>query len=216
MPQLFSRTSNSAIRVVLFVGIVGALATPVILMGWARTPYYTGQDDPVEQPIPFDHRHHVRDDGIDCMYCHYLAKSTPYAGVPPTSVCLNCHAQIWSQSAFLQPVWNSYLTGRPIRWRRINSVPDFVYFDHSIHVRKGVGCETCHGRVDLMGRVYQARPLNMGWCLECHRDPAKYLRPVEDVTEMGYEPARPQSVLGPMLMKKYNVRSRTDCTTCHR
>ncbi|HEX7051832.1 MAG TPA: cytochrome c3 family protein [Longimicrobiales bacterium] len=216
MAAKFPRWSDSVVRaggVVLLIAVVGI---PAFLMVWVRTPYTTGQFEPVRQPVEFDHRHHVADDGIDCLYCHDLADRSPYAGVPPTERCLGCHNQIWNESPLLLPVWRSGLTGRSIPWRRVHDLPDFVYFDHSIHVGKGVGCETCHGRVDRMARVYQVAPLTMGWCLDCHRHPERYLRPREEVTTMGWVPPRPQRVLGPELERRYGVREITNCTACHR
>src|SRR5207237_390956 len=140
-------------------------------MIYVRTPFYTQQQDPVDQPVQFDHRHHVGDEGIDCRYCHYLVEKSPAAGVPPTSLCLNCHEQIWNKSPKLAPVRESYFADRPIVWNKVNKLPHFVYFNHSIHVRQGVGCVTCHGRVDEMAQVEKAQSLAMGWCLECHRHP---------------------------------------------
>lgn len=185
-------------------------------MAWVRTPQITGQFSPLEQPVEFDHRHHVADDGIDCRYCHDLVERSPYAGVPPTERCMNCHNQIWPDSPLLAPVWASYFKNEPIVWRRVHQLPEFVYFDHSIHVNKGVGCESCHGRVDRMARVYQVASLQMGWCLDCHRRPERVLRPVEEITTMGWVPSRPQEELGRELMERYGVRRVTDCTACHR
>jgi hypothetical protein len=214
--QLFPKSADAVARVVLAFVAAAVVGTPVFLMWWVRTPYVTGQFSQLGQPIPFDHRHHVVDDGIDCLYCHEDAERAPYAGVPATEVCLNCHNQIWNSSPALAMLWRSRAEDRPIPWRRVNDLPDFVFFNHSIHVRKGVGCETCHGRVDEMPRVYQAAPLTMGWCLECHRDPAAHLRPVGAITEMGYAPSRPQTIVGPELAREYHVRSITTCTACHR
>jgi hypothetical protein len=171
MAALFPPWSNTATHVVL-IGIALAVATPIVLpMIYARSPYATGQGEPLVQPISFDHRHHVRDDGIACLYCHDGAERSAYAGIPPTERCLGCHAQIWNDSDLVAKLVDSISTGRPIRWQRVHSLPDFVYFDHSIHVRRGVECATCHGRVDDMAAVYQVAPLTMQWCLACHRNP---------------------------------------------
>jgi hypothetical protein len=166
---LFPPWTNTATRVAL-IGVVvlgvGALAAPMM---FARSPFATGQANPVLQPIAFDHRHHVQDDGIACLYCHEGAERSPYAGIPPTERCMGCHAQVWNDSAAIAPVLESARTGEPIRWQRVHSLPDFVYFDHSVHVAHDVACATCHGRVDQMAAVYQVMPLTMSWCLDCHR-----------------------------------------------
>lgn len=185
-------------------------------MGWMRTPYATGQRDVLEQPVVFDHRHHVADDRIDCRYCHTTVETAASAGIPSADRCMGCHGQIWSDSDLLEPVRESYFTGRPIAWRRVHRLPDFVFFDHSVHVANGVGCETCHGRVDRMARIYQVAPLTMGWCLDCHRDPERHLRPLDAVTAMGWRPPVPGEPPGPALAAAYDVHPRTDCTTCHR
>jgi hypothetical protein len=214
--QLFPKWADSTFRIGLFLVVAVVVGVPVFLMWWVRTPYVTGQFYQLSQPVPFDHRHHVVDDGIDCVYCHDEVERSPVAGVPSTSTCLNCHNQIWNRSPLLALVWESRSERRPITWLRVNDLPDFVFFNHAIHVNKGVGCETCHGRIDQMARVYQAAPLTMGWCLDCHRDPARYLRPRSAITTMGYRPARPQDEIGPELARRYGVRSITNCTACHR
>jgi hypothetical protein len=194
----------------------GVVGFPTFFMVWARTPYATGQDEPRMQPIKFDHRHHVRDDGIECTYCHAGATRSAFAGVPPTSVCMGCHAQIWTQSPELAALRASWIEDRPIVWRRVHSLPQHVYFNHAIHVNKGVGCVTCHGRVDRMSQVFQVEELTMSWCLECHRNPERYLRPPEKVTDMEWVPDRPQLELGREIAARLAVRSITDCTGCHR
>ena len=166
---LFPPWSNTATYVVLIAAVVlgaGALAVPIL---YARSPYATGEDDPVLQPIAFDHRHHVRDDGVACLYCHDGAERSPYAGIPPTERCMGCHAQIWNDSTAIAPLLESWRTGTPIRWQRVHSLPDFVYFDHSVHIARHLDCSNCHGRVDEMAAVYQVAPLSMEWCLDCHR-----------------------------------------------
>ncbi|MGE0449396.1 MAG: cytochrome c3 family protein [Vicinamibacterales bacterium] len=214
--QLFPAKADALVRLAL-AGVVGVLVgVPVVLIAWVRTPYVTGQFVPLTQPVAFDHRHHVADDGIDCMYCHVDAERSRHAGVPPTELCLNCHGQIWNTSPALEPVWRSWSTGQPLNWKRVTDLPDFVYFDHAIHTRKGVGCESCHGRVDRMARVYQVAPLTMGWCLGCHRDPEPHLRPLDAVALMGYQPPERQEILGPRLAATYRVRRVTACTGCHR
>lgn len=216
MKPLYSSSANSIYWLAIGAAAMSVIVLPVIFIGWARTPYATGEQQPVEQPIKFDHRHHVRDDGIDCLYCHAGADSSSYAGVPATSVCMGCHAQIWTNSPELAPVRESYFSGRPLHWQRVSRLPDFVFFDHSIHVHKGVGCVSCHGRVDQMGQVYAAEPLTMRFCLDCHRDPQRHLRPLDAITDMDWRPSRPQEEVGRALAAQYGVRSVTHCTACHR
>lgn len=212
----FPRWMNSASSAGFWSLLVLAVGAPCFLMAWVRSPLHTGQFERVDQPVQFDHRHHVRDDGIECRYCHYDVSRAPFAGVPDTGLCMGCHAQVWNHSPMLDPVRKSWFSGRPMKWMRVNQVPDFVYFDHSIHVAKGVGCETCHGRVDLMGMVYQENTLQMGWCLDCHRNPAAHVRPPKDVTVMGYVPEEPQAVLGARLVKELAIAPPVHCTGCHR
>src|SRR6185312_1142784 len=177
MPALFPRWSNTVARGSLLAIVVIVCGVILGLMLWVRTSYATGQHASITQPIPFDHRIHAHSLRIDCRYCHSTVEQTANAGIPPTAACVGCHNSVWLQSAPLAPVRASLASLRPIEWRRVNSLPDFVFFDHSIHVAKGVGCETCHGRVDQMARVEQAEPLTMGWCLSCHRNPTPNLRP---------------------------------------
>jgi hypothetical protein len=166
---LFPPWTNTATHVVLAVVTAALIGVVSIPMLYARSPFATGQGNPRMQPVLFDHRHHVGDDEIDCLYCHGDAERSRYAGVPATEVCMGCHNQVWSDSALLAPVRESLATGTPIAWVRVHSLPDFVYFDHSIHVTSGVACATCHGRIDRMAAVYQVQPLTMRWCLDCHR-----------------------------------------------
>jgi len=184
---------------------------------WARTPYARNMETPIEQPLQFDHRHHTRDEGIDCRYCHNTVEKGPFASIPPTQLCLNCHSQVWNKSPLLEPVRKSFIDNKPIVWNRVYKVPEFVYFNHSIHVNKGVGCVTCHGRVDQMAAVEKATPLTMGWCLDCHRNPAKNLRPVEEMTNMTWTPPHgEETATAELMLEKNDVHTRTSCTTCHR
>jgi hypothetical protein len=213
---LFPKWSNAVLWSAMGLAGLTLVGVPTLLMVFTRTPYFTGEEEPLLQPVKFDHRHHARDDAIACVYCHDTVETSAYAGVPPTSTCMGCHSQIWTKSPELALVRTSYFERKPIRWARVNNLPDHVFFDHSIHVAKGVGCVTCHGRVDLMGQVYQATPLLMSWCLDCHREPAKFLRPRERVTDMAWRPEGVQLELGRELVRRYGVDPKTDCTGCHR
>jgi len=217
MPQLFKASTNSLARtsLVLAVVAIGGLGGALFEL-IADSGYATRQGEAREQPIPFSHAHHVGSMGIDCRYCHSSVENSQHAMVPPTKTCMNCHSQIWINSPTLQPVRDSYQTNESIRWTKVNDLPDYVYFNHSIHVKKGVGCETCHGRVDTMPLMYQQATLQMRWCLDCHRNPEKYVRPREFVTKMGYEPSEPQEVIGARLVKEYNIQKLETCWTCHR
>ena len=213
---LFTPRANTISRVLL----VGLLVVPLLLVGtliaFAHSPLITGQDRMVAQPIPFDHRHHVQDDEIDCLYCHPGAERAPEAGVPSTDACMNCHGQIWPRSPVLAPLRAAWAAGEPIRWKRVHDLPDFVFFDHSIHYAKGVGCVSCHGRVDQMPAVIQARPLTMEWCLECHADPTPHLRPREALTRMDWQPPVDDPQLGRRIAERLDVEPRTNCWSCHR
>lgn len=175
MAALFTKRANRRLRLALLGAAALALGTPSLLMAWVRSPLATGVGSPVPQPVPFDHRHHVLDASIDCRYCHSGAERSRYAGVPPTSLCMGCHAQIWNDSPLLAPVQRSWVADRPIAWNRVHSLPGFVYFDHSAHLTAGVGCASCHGSVERMAQVYPVAPLTMEWCLDCHRDPERHL-----------------------------------------
>lgn len=216
MAALFPRWTNIAARATLIAmaGIIGGV--PLALMAWVRTPNASGQFAPVPQPVPFNHILHVKGFGIDCRYCHSAVERSATAGMPPTTTCVPCHSDTWMRSRELAPVRLSLTTGQPLQWNRVHKLPDFVYFNHAIHVAKGVGCETCHGRVDQMPRVYQAAPLTMGWCVDCHRDPTPYLRPRSAITTMGWRPPIAQVALGRQLATEYHVQRLTNCSTCHR
>jgi len=213
---LFPVWSNSLFRFAIGLAIAGVAGVPLLAMAVVRTPYETGQHELIMQPIKFDHRHHVRDDGIDCIYCHSGVTRSAYAGIPAVSVCMGCHSQIWTSSPELTHLREAYFTGRPIEWARVNNLPRHVFFNHSIHIAKGVGCVTCHGRVDLMGQVYQEETLLMQWCLDCHRHPEEHLRPTDRVTDMEWSPNRPQVQLGREIAAQLDVHPTTDCTGCHR
>jgi hypothetical protein len=216
MPQIFHRSTNFIAR----ASIVGGALT-VAFIAWAamtldRSPYTTRQGVVLKQPVPFSHDHHVAGLGIDCRYCHTSVEESAFAGIPPTSTCMNCHKLIWTNAELLEPVRESFRTNTPIEWRRVNDLPDFVYFNHSIHVAKGVGCATCHGPVHEMPLMYQAAPLQMYWCLDCHRNPEKYVRPRDEVFNTAWVPDVPQAELGPRLVEEYEIQSLDNCAVCHR
>jgi hypothetical protein len=217
MSALFKPSTNTLVRVSLItlglLAVGGAIAGPMI---YVRSPFYTQLLDPIDQPVQFDHRHHVGDAGIDCRYCHALVEKSPMAGIPPTQLCLNCHSQVWNKSPKLAPVRESFFTDRPIVWSKVNKLPNFVYFNHSIHVKQGVGCVTCHGRIDEMPAVHKAQPLTMSWCIDCHRQPERFLRPRDQVTSMTWKAPSDQLALGRDLKAQYHVNTRVSCTTCHR
>ena len=216
MSALFTPRSDALLKLVLAVLAGGAVATLGGFMLYVRTPYGVSQAEQIVQPVMFDHRHHVQDDLIDCRYCHGTVESAPSAGIPATEVCLNCHSQVWNKSPLLDLVRASYFSNRPIPWVRVHRLPGFVYFNHAAHVNKGVACVECHGRVDRMAAIEQVAPLNMGWCLDCHRDPYPRLRPIEEITNMAWVPQGDPAQLGRELAKKYDVKTRTSCYTCHR
>jgi formamidopyrimidine-DNA glycosylase len=179
-----------------------------------RAPYLTDVRVARAQPVQFSHKHHVSDDGIDCRYCHTSVERSAFAGIPSTKICMNCHSQIWADSPMLEPIRESFRTGRSIEWTRVHNLPGFVYFDHSIHVNKGVGCATCHGRVDQMPLMSRENTLYMEWCLECHRAPERFVRPREEVFNMNWR-AEDQLALGRKLVSAYKIQKLTSCSVCH-
>src|SRR5687768_7165058 len=221
MPQIFHRSANTVSKVSLagVLVLVGGLVGLAMLLG--RSGYVTRADEVVQQPVQFSHLHHVLDDGIDCRYCHTSVESSSFAGIPPTKTCMNCHSQIWSTAPILEPVRASFRDDTNLEWIRVNDLPDFVYFNHQIHVKQGVGCDTCHGPVDKMPLMYQARSLLMEWCLECHRAPEQFIRPRAEVFNMNYR--LPSGVTqveqGLRLKQEYGIATRehlTSCSVCHR
>lgn len=217
--QIFHHSSN-VIAKVSILGL-GALAAVVggavwVLLG---SSYATKQGVIIKQPIPFSHDHHVAGLGIDCRYCHTAVEQSSSAGMPSTETCYNCHKQIWTNADLLEPVRASFRDNVPIEWARVHDLPDFVYFNHSVHVAKGIGCVTCHGQVDRMPLVFQQASLSMQWCLDCHQDPGKNVRPREEVFNLNWQPpADPEEaqLLRANLVEEYNVKSLTSCSTCHR
>jgi hypothetical protein len=216
MAALFPEWSNTALRLSLMAIVVLALVVIGAPMLYMRTPYNTSQFEPVVQPVEFDHRHHVVDDEIACLYCHRGAEISPTAGIPSTDVCMGCHAQIWNRSPLLEPVRRSYFTGVPIPWKRVYSVPDFTYFNHAIHVQRGIECARCHGRVETMAQVYRVAPLTMGWCLDCHRNPEIYVdanagKPLPESTA-----GATLGLFTPEIRGRREITRLTTCTACHR
>lgn len=219
MAQVFHRSANNIAKASLIAAVLlGGVAFYVVTQ-IARSSYVTGRYLEKDQPVQFSHKHHVGDDGVDCRYCHTSVETSSSAGLPPTQTCMNCHSQIWADSPYLEPVRASFRENKPIQWERVHDLPEYVYFNHSIHVAKGVGCSTCHGRIDEMASVYQENTLQMEWCIACHKDPSQYIRPKEEIYNMAWH----DGDIGPKEREKlkadYKIRSRemmTSCSTCHR
>jgi hypothetical protein len=219
MAQLFHPAMNTvtkAVPFVIFLSIAGA--------GWAAwvlnaSSWNTSQGRFVGQKIPFSHEHHVRGLGIDCRFCHTGVETSAFAGLPPTKTCMSCHSEIWRDAPMLQPVRDSWQQSQPLRWNRVNNLPGYVFFNHSAHVQNGVGCSTCHGNVELMPLMVQSAPLTMAWCLNCHREPEKFIRPRDQVFNLDYQPPADQIEQGKVLAKQYHLLSPQmlqSCSVCHR
>jgi len=216
MSQIFHHSTNTLSRLSIFGGI---FIVAFLVWAWAElnaSTYATRARVPIQQPVPFSHEHHVGGLGIDCRYCHTSVENSSFAGIPPTKTCMNCHSQIWTNAEMLEPVRDSFRTDQSIRWIRVHDLPDYVYFNHSIHVAKGVGCTTCHGQVNKMPLMWQQESLQMKWCLDCHRHPERYVRPKAEVFSVAWQPPRDQVEIGRKLVKEYNIQSLTSCSTCHR
>jgi hypothetical protein len=218
VPQIFRPSADTIARVVLVAVLVG----PFLLIGLAyafmRSSYTTGQDVTLRQPVPFSHKHHVGDIGLDCRYCHTSVEQSAFAGLPPTTTCMTCHSQLFTNARILAPVRLSLAEHKPIHWQRVHRLPQYVYFDHSIHIAKGVGCTTCHGPVQTMPLIRQEAPLTMGWCLDCHRNPAPNLRPQSEIFSTHWTPPKDQIAEGKKLLVQYHIDTEhlTDCSRCHR
>ena len=215
MTQVFRRRTELGVKLLfaaLALALIGGIAFAASRL---RSDLLLRQAQ--AQPIPFSHKHHVGDVGIDCRYCHTTVEKAAHAGLPSSDICLSCHSQLYTQAPLLEPLRRSAATGQPIAWNRVHELPDFVYFEHSIHIAKGVACSECHGRVDQMPLTWRVAPLQMQWCLACHRDPTPHLHPKEDVFRMGAPAPTPEEAA--LLERMLNLQDRrrlTDCSTCHR
>ena len=217
MSQIFPASFDLIVKLVVLLALLVLAGGALALYLLNRSPYWTNVGVVLDQPVPFSHKHHAGDLGIDCRFCHASVATSSYAGMPDTQTCMICHSQIWKDSPVLEPVRASYAENKPLRWNRLNEEPEFAYFNHSIHINKGVGCSTCHGRVDDMPITWKAQDIEMDWCLSCHRHPAAALRPVADITQMDWSHANTPAE-GAALMKARNIQTAhlTDCSACHR
>jgi hypothetical protein len=220
MNQIFHPSMNTIARLSIFGAIFVLIGVGVVVNYLVRSPYLTQVNVVREQPVPFSHLHHVSQLGIDCRYCHTSVEDSSFAGIPPTQTCMTCHSQVWTEAPNLEPVRESFRTDLPLQWTRVNDVSDFVYFNHSIHLNNGIACETCHGRVDEMALMWKTETLQMEWCLECHRQPEKYVRPLDEVFTMGYQlpPGHDPAGEGQQLITEYGIEvgRLDDCSICHR
>jgi hypothetical protein len=219
MAQLFSPRANIRSRVIIVSAVLLVCAAGWVTSEIYWSPYTTYVDVAFQQPVPFSHKHHVGDDGIDCRYCHTTVEKSAFAGLPSTDTCMTCHSQIWNDTPMLAPIRKSLASNSPLQWNRIHDLPDYVYFNHSIHVAKGIGCSTCHGRVDQMPLIRKTQTLYMKWCLDCHRAPQKYIRPRDKIYDMAWHPSQDRHGEGQELVSKYHVDTTgrlTNCSTCHR
>jgi len=216
MSQLFHPSTNVVAKISIAAIVLIAGGAGYALMTVNRAPYVSRANIPFDQAVPFSHKHHVAGLGIDCRYCHSTVERTATAGMPATETCMSCHSMIWTNAPMLEPVRQSWATGKSLEWNRVHDLPGFVYFNHSIHVNKGMGCTECHGQVDQMPLMYQQNTLYMEWCLDCHRNPEAKIRPRDKVFDMNYKHPPNQAELGAKLVKDYKVLKLTDCYTCHR
>jgi hypothetical protein len=218
MAQIFSRPASQIVSLLLYGLLALLLVVPIAWTTLNHSDWTTGQNAMLVQPVPFSHAHHVGEVGLDCRYCHQGVETSYSAGLPATEVCMTCHSQILSDAPVLAPIRASFSSGRPVVWNRVNDLPDYVYFNHAAHVRNGVGCVTCHGRVDDMPLMQQAAPLTMQWCLGCHRDPGPNLRPETAEFSMDWQPADDPKKTGAVLIAHYHIHPEelTDCYVCHR
>ncbi len=215
MPQIFHPSMNTVARVSIFGAGFMVVAAVSLLLLIVRSPYVTEVGVVREQPVPFSHKHHVGDVGLDCRYCHTSVEDSSFAGVPPTKTCMNCHSQLFTESAMLQPVRDSFATGEPLQWTRVHDLPDYVYFNHSIHIHKGIGCVKCHGPVNEMPLMWREASLHMHWCLECHRQPELFVEDRANVFNTAIDTKLDASAAA-ALVEDYHIQSKTSCYTCHR
>ena len=218
MAQVFPRSANWASKASILAALLIVASILGVVLNINRIDYVSMVGVAIDQPVHFSHKHHVTGMGIDCRYCHTTVEVSSFAGVPPTETCMTCHSQIWTEAPILEPVRASFRDNKAIEWNRVHDLPDFVYFNHSIHVSQGIGCQSCHGQVDQMPLVEKAHTLNMEWCLDCHRDPAQFIRPRDQVFNMNYEYPANQETLGKSLVADYDVQTSqlTNCSICHR
>jgi hypothetical protein len=216
MSQIFHRSANTIARVSIFGAVFFVAGLLAVFGEVSRSSWMTDVHVAREQPIQFSHERHVAGNGIDCRYCHTSVEDSSFAGIPPTKTCMNCHSQIFANSPYLEPVRDSFRTGQSMQWTRVHDLPDFVYFNHSIHIHKGIGCTTCHGQVDRMPLMWQERSLQMEWCIDCHRHPERYVRPRDQVFSVTYQPPPNQEEIGTRLVADYQIQKLTSCSTCHR
>ncbi len=219
MAQVFHRAANNVAKISIITAIILAGVAGYVYTQIARSSYLTNRFLERQQPVQFSHKHHVGDDGIDCRYCHTAVETSSSAGIPPTQTCMNCHTEIWADSPYLEPVRASYRDNIPIEWERVHDLPEYAYFNHSIHIAKGVGCSTCHGQIDNMPAVYQENTLQMEWCLACHREPEKFIRPKAEIYNMNWQDGDLTVKEREQLKVDYRIRSKemlTSCSTCHR
>ena len=215
MAQIFPEWTNKAPKYVALAFLV-VVAGVVGFFWYYGSPKYTDVGYRPQQPVPYSHKLHAGDLGMDCRYCHNHVEESPFAGVPATQTCMNCHTFILSESEKLLPVRESWANGKPIEWVRVHKLPDYVYFDHSAHLRAGIGCVECHGNVAQMEAVMQMEPLSMGWCLDCHRNPDKHIRPADELTNMNWSPSADHPQFVQRFKQEKSIRPPTDCSACHR
>lgn len=218
MPQIFRPYADTVVRVAMLAILVLPIAGIAAAYAVMWSPYITGENVTIAQPVPFSHEHHVGKLGLDCRYCHTSVEKAAFASIPPTHTCMTCHSQLFTNAAMLAPVRRSLADNKPIHWNKVNRLPDYVYFDHHVHIANGVGCTTCHGQVDTMPLMRQTAPLTMAWCLNCHRQPAAYLRPPSEIFSTSWKPPKDQLGQGRKLLAQYQIHPEhlTDCYVCHR